>query len=125
LHTLRIDRAEPATERSEDPDDAKETPMSEHSRINRSGMNVEDNRAILRQYWKRNIRFTLILLGVWFLAGYIVAILLAPLLNRVSFLGGPLGFWFAQNGAIYVFWSIILVYALGMNRLDREFDVEE
>jgi putative solute:sodium symporter small subunit len=48
-----------------------------------------------------------------------------PRPEPVTFLGGPLGFWFAQNGAIYIFWVLILVYAVGMNRLDHEFDVEE
>lgn len=99
--------------------------MPSNSRMHRSGLSDEDNRAVLRAYWKRNLRFTLVLLSIWFLAGYVVAILLAPTLNQVDFLGGPLGFWFAQNGAIYVFWLLILVYAVGMNRLDREFDVEE
>jgi putative solute:sodium symporter small subunit len=88
-------------------------------------MDRDQNRAVLRAYWKRTLRLTLTLLAVWFTAGYVVAILMAPTLNRVTFLGGPLGFWFAQNGAIYVFWVLILVYAVGMNRLDHEFDVEE
>ena len=77
------------------------------------------------RYWRRTLRFTLILLAVWFLAGYVVAIVMAPWLNRFDFLGGPLGFWVAQNGAIYVFWILILVYAVGMNRLDREFGVHD
>ena len=54
-----------------------------------------------------------------------LAIVLAPALNRISFLGGPLGFWIAQNGAIYVFWLLVLIYAWAMNRLDREFDVHD
>lgn len=99
--------------------------MRRNSRIDRSGMSAEENRAALKEYWRRNIRFTLLLLGVWFAAGYIGAILLAPTFNKVTFLGGPFGFWFAQNGAIYIFWLVILAYAVGMNRLDQEFDVEE
>lgn len=79
----------------------------------------------LERYWKRTLRLTLVLLGVWFFTGYVLAILLAPALNRIEFLGGPLGFWIAQNGAIYVFWFLILVYAVRMNRLDREFDVHD
>lgn len=76
-------------------------------------------------HWRRTLRFTVILLAVWFLAGYVISIVLAPALNEIDFLGGPLGFWVAQNGAIYVFWLLILVYAVGMNRLDREFGVDE
>lgn len=80
---------------------------------------------LLEAYWRRTLRFTVLLLAVWFVAGYVVSIVLAPWLNRFEFLGGPLGFWVAQNGAIYVFWLLILVYAVRMNRLDREFGVEE
>lgn len=87
---------------------------------------VDDDRAAaLRSYWRRTLRFTVILLVVWFVAGYLVAIVGAPLLNELDFLGGPLGFWIAQNGAIYVFWLLILIYAVGMNRLDREYDVHD
>lgn len=86
---------------------------------------ADDRRAALRAYWKRNVQLTLGLLVLWFVMGYVVAILLAPWLNRFTFLGGPLGFWIAQNGAIYGFWMLILLYALGMNYLDRKYDVEE
>jgi putative solute:sodium symporter small subunit len=99
--------------------------MPRKSRMRRSDLNAEENRAVLEAYWRRTLRLTLLLLAVWYLTGYVLAILLAPTLNRITFLGGPLGFWFAQNGAIYIFWLLILVYAIGMNRLDREFDVEE
>lgn len=85
----------------------------------------EERSDALRSYWRRTLRFTVVLLVVWFVAGYLIAIVGAPLLNRVDFLGGPLGFWVAQNGAIYVFWLLILVYAVGMNRLDREYDVHD
>ena len=77
----------------------------------------------LEGYWKRNIRLTLTLLAVWFIVGYVLAIIFAPALNTITFLGGPLGFWIAQNGAIYVFILLILIYCLSMNRLDEEFDV--
>ena len=79
----------------------------------------------LQAYWRRTLRLTAGLLAVWFTVGYVLAILLAPTLNEISFLGGPLGYWVAQNGAIYVFWLLILYYARAMNRLDREFDVHD
>ena len=82
-------------------------------------------RGALGAYWRRTLRLTAGLLAVWFATGYVLAILLAPALNRVTFLGGPLGYWVAQNGAIYVFWLLILVYARAMNRLDREFGVHD
>ncbi|MEM7736666.1 MAG: DUF4212 domain-containing protein [Deinococcota bacterium] len=76
-------------------------------------------------YWQANLKLTLTLLSIWFVVGYVLAIILAPLLNRITFLGGPLGFWIAQNGAIYVFVVLILVYCIRMNDLDKEHDVEE
>ena len=79
----------------------------------------------LQAYWRRTLRLTAGLLAVWFTVGYVLAILLAPTLNEITFLGGPLGYWVAQNGAIYVFWILILVYACSMGRLDREFDVHD
>ena len=82
-------------------------------------------RGELGAYWRRTLRLTAGLLVIWFATGYVLAILLAPTLNRVTFLGGPLGYWIAQNGAIYVFWLLILIYARAMNRLDREFDVHD
>ena len=90
-----------------------------------SGSFSADNKEMLQNYWKRNIRLTLGLLSIWFIFGYILSIILAPWLNNFTFLGAPLGFWMAQNGAIYVFVLLILIYALRMNKLDEEFGVDE
>lgn len=78
-------------------------------------------------YWRRNIRYVAILLVVWFVVSYGFGILLAEPLNTVNIpgTGFPLGFWFAQQGSIYVFVVLIFVYVWLMNRLDREFDVDE
>ncbi|MEM6428027.1 MAG: DUF4212 domain-containing protein [Deinococcota bacterium] len=76
-------------------------------------------------YWQANLKLTLTLLSIWFVVGYVLAIILAPVLNRITFLGGPLGFWIAQNGAIYVFILLILTYCIRMNSLDKKYDVEE
>ncbi len=83
------------------------------------------DRSVLERYWQRNLRLTLTLLAVWFVFGYLLAIVFAPALNRFTFLGTPLGFWMAQNGAIYVFVLLIFIYAVSMNRLDKEFGVDE
>ncbi len=95
------------------------------NKIDRSKMNKEQDQEVLDAYWKRNVRLLTILLSIWFVVGYVLAIILAPTLNNITFLGGPLGFWIAQNGAIYIFWFLILAYAILMNRLDDEFDVKE
>ena len=79
------------------------------------------------EYWRRNVRYVGVLLSVWFLVSYGFGILLAEPLNAVNLpgTGVPLGFWFAQQGSIYVFVVLIFVYVWLMNRLDREFDVDE
>ena len=78
-------------------------------------------------YWRRNIRYVLVLLALWFVASYGLGILLAEPLDRIRLPGTafPLGFWFAQQGSIYVFVALIFVYVGLMNRLDREFEVDE
>ena len=80
-----------------------------------------------RAYWVCNIRYMTVLLSVWFLVSYVFGILLVEQLNEVRLFGSgfKLGFWFAQQGSIYVFVVLIFVYVRLMNRLDREFDVDE
>ena len=79
------------------------------------------------EYWRRNIRYLGILLAIWFVVSYLFGILLAEPLNAVRLpgTGFPLGFWFAQQGSIYVFVVLIFVYVWLMNRLDRDFEVDE
>ncbi len=76
-------------------------------------------------YWRANIRLQLGLLAVWALFGYLLSIILAEPLNEITIGGFPLGYWFAQQGAIYVFVILIFVYALTMDRVDRDYDVQE
>lgn len=79
----------------------------------------------MQQYWKRNVRILLILLGIWFIVSFGCGILLVDELNQFRLGGFKLGFWFAQQGSIYFFVLIIFAYVWLMNRLDREFDVDE
>ncbi|MBK5968858.1 sodium/substrate symporter small subunit [Thiorhodovibrio winogradskyi] len=81
-----------------------------------------ENRAA---YWKANLRLLAILLVIWFVVSYGFGILLAPALNSIHLGGYPLGFWFAQQGSIYVFLALIFVYASRMNKLDKQFGVDE
>jgi putative solute:sodium symporter small subunit len=78
-----------------------------------------------RGYWKANVRVKVPLLVVWAIFGYLLAILLAEPLNNLTFIGFPLGFWFAQQGAIIVFVALIFIYAKRMDRVDERFDVHE
>jgi putative solute:sodium symporter small subunit len=76
-------------------------------------------------YWAANIRLVTILLVIWALASYGFAILLRPLISGIAVGGTDLGFWFAQQGSILVFLVLIFFYAWRMNKLDREFGVDE
>jgi putative solute:sodium symporter small subunit len=78
-----------------------------------------------KRYWKKNLTYLAILLSIWFVVSFGAGILLADYLNRFHLAGFPLGFWFAQQGSIYVFVVLIFVYVFLMNRLDKAFDVDE
>ena len=80
-----------------------------------------------KDYWRKNLQYLAILLAVWFTVSYGFGIVLAEPLNAVLLpgTGYPLGFWFAQQGSIYIFVILIFVYVWLMNRLDREFGVDE
>jgi putative solute:sodium symporter small subunit len=79
----------------------------------------------LQAYWKENLRYLLILLIIWFVVSYGAGILFVEPLNAFRLGGFKLGFWFAQQGSMYVFVLLILVYVKLMNRLDRKYDVDE
>lgn len=84
---------------------------------------MSDNK--MTQYWKKNLSYLAILLSIWFVVSYGCGILFADALNSIKLGGFPLGFWFAQQGSIYVFVILIFVYVRLMNNLDKEFDVDE
>ena len=79
----------------------------------------------LKGYWRKNLKYLSILLIIWFIVSYGFGILLAPQLNDIRMGGFKLGFWFAQQGSIYVFVILIFVYVYLMNKLDKEFGVNE
>jgi putative solute:sodium symporter small subunit len=78
-----------------------------------------------QSYWKANTQLMLKLLAIWFIAAYGCGILLVDWLNTIQIGGYKLGFWFSQQGAMYVFVGLIFYYAKKMSALDRQFDVEE
>ena len=79
----------------------------------------------LNTYWKKNLRFLAILLVAWFVVSFGFGILFREPLDTIRMGGFKLGFWFAQNGSIYVFVLLIFIYVFWMNRLDRDYDVDE
>tara|TARA_B100001057_G_scaffold399916_1_gene410951 strand:- start:2164 stop:2412 length:249 start_codon:yes stop_codon:yes gene_type:complete len=72
-------------------------------------------------YWKTNLKYLVIILSIWFTVSFGFGIILADTLNQIQMGGFKLGFWFAQQGAIYVFVILIFIYIYLMNRLDQKF----
>ncbi len=79
----------------------------------------------LKKYWKTNLKYLSILLTIWFIVSYLFGIILVDELNTIRLGGFKLGFWFAQQGAIYVFVILIIVYINLMNKLDKKYEVNE
>lgn len=77
-----------------------------------------------REYWRRNLRLTGILLAIWFVATFVVSYF-ARELNEIVILGFPLGFYMGAQGALIIYVVIIWYYARSMNKLDREYGVHE
>ena len=75
------------------------------------------------EYWKSNIRIVLSLLAVWFFISFVCGILLVDVLDSISFGGFKLGFWIAQQGAIFVFVALIYVYIYLMDKLDDKYNL--
>lgn len=76
-------------------------------------------------YWKENLKYLTILLSIWFLVSFVFSILLVDQLNTIKMGGFKLGFWFAQQGSIYVFVILIFVYIRLMNKLDKKYGLDE
>lgn len=78
-----------------------------------------------KAYWKENLRYLAILLSIWFVVSYVFGIFLVDQLNTIRIAGFKLGFWFAQQGSMYVFVVLIFVYVNWMNKLDKKYGVDE
>ena len=77
-----------------------------------------------REYWRKNIRMTAILLAIWFVVTYVVSFY-ARELNAITLFGFPLGFYMGAQGSLIIYVVIIFYYAARMNRLDKEYNVAE
>lgn len=76
-------------------------------------------------YWKENLRYLIILLFIWFAVSYGAGILFKDALDSFQIGGFKIGFWFAQQGSIYVFVLLIFVYVRLMNKLDKKYGYDE
>ncbi len=87
--------------------------------------NNKEKQAHASAYWKENLRYLIILLSIWFIVSYGAGILFKDALNEIKVGGFKLGFWFAQQGAIYVFVILIFVYVRLMNKLDKKYGFDK
>lgn len=92
--------------------------------------NQDQNKKIIDEktvasYWRANISLMIKLLSVWALVSFGFGILLRPLLDKLSIGGAPLGFWFAQQGAIYVFLILIVIYIRRMHAIEKEHGIAD
>ena len=90
---------------------------------------VDDDRAEASPagigYWKENLKIIWPLLVVWFVVSFGFGIILVDLLNEIQIGGYKLGFWFAQQGSIYVFMILIFIYTRQMAKLDRKYGLDD
>ena len=88
-------------------------------------MEDQSTKARHKEYWRKNLQVLAILLSAWFIVSYGCGILFVEELDQIKFGGFKLGFWFAQQGAIYCFIIIIAIYIWWMNKLDKRYGVDE
>jgi len=78
-----------------------------------------------KAYWSATLKLLSVILFIWAVVSFGASILFAQALNNFTLWGYPLGFWFSQQGSIYVFIALIFIYARLMGKIDRKFDVHE
>ncbi len=89
-------------------------------------MNKEkESQNMSEKYWRATVALLTRILLIWFAVSYLAGIVFAPILDQIKLGGYPLGFWFAQQGSIYIFIALIFYYAYRMGKIDKEYDVHE
>jgi len=83
------------------------------------------NQELKTKYWNQNLKYLQILLLIWFIVSFGAGILFVDFLNNFNLFGFPLGFWFAQQGSIYVFVILIFIYVRLMNNLDKKYNFDK
>ena len=84
----------------------------------------DQNKEDVKGYWRATVTLTISLLLVWFIVSFGAGILFRDFLDQFSIGGAPLGFWFAQNGAIYIFVALIFIYCWAMNRFEKKYGIK-
>ena len=78
-----------------------------------------------RAYWRENIRLLAMLMAIWFVVSFGAGVLLREWLDQFMLGGYPLGFWFAQQGSIYIFIALIFFYNWRIHRIERRYDLDD
>ena len=78
-----------------------------------------------KAYWRKNLQYLAILLGIWFITSYLCSVVFVEQLDKIRIGGCPLGFYFAQQASIWIFVELIFVYAWLMNRLEKRYSQQE
>lgn len=81
--------------------------------------------AVTRAYWRENLSLMAILLVIWFAVSFGAGILAREWLDQISIGGAPLGFWFAQQGSIFVFVALIFIYSARMTQIERKYGMSD
>lgn len=85
---------------------------------------AQETQADPKGYWKATVRLTISLLAIWFIVSYGAGIIFRDALDQFNIGGAPLGFWFAQNGSIYVFVILIFYYCHAMTKLEKKYGIK-
>jgi len=99
---------------------SRDTASSQPTLDNPAQTNASEN-----AYWRENIRLLVALMSIWFACSFGAGILFRDWLDQFMLGGYPLGFWFAQQGSIYVFIALIFVYVIRMKRIERKYDLDD
>lgn len=99
--------------------------MEEQGSAEDSSEEMETKNSNQGAYWRENIRLLLGLMAIWFACSFGAGILFRDFLDRFMLGGYPLGFWFAQQGSIYIFIALIFIYVWRMRAIERKYDLDD
>jgi len=99
--------------------------MDQHPDMPPGGIEPEAENANEAAYWRENVRLLITLMVIWFVVSFGAGILFRDFLDQFMLGGYPLGFWFAQQGSIYVFIGLIFYYVVKMKKIERKYDLDD
>lgn len=90
-----------------------------------SGSEEGETSATEGAYWRENVRLLFGLMAIWFVSSFGAGIVFREWLDQFMLGGYPLGFWFAQQGSIYIFIALIFFYVVRMKQIERKYDLDD